>query len=83
MYMVNMTLSVPQEIYKEMKKYPEIKWSEIARQAIIKKIKDLKMLDKLVSKSVLKVENIDKLDEIIKAGLWERHRRTLKRGKAT
>lgn len=78
--MVNMTLSVPQEIYKEMKKYPEIKWSEIARQAIIKKIKDLKMLDKLVSKSALKVEDIDKLDEIIKAGLWERHRRALKRG---
>ncbi|HDD64394.1 MAG: hypothetical protein DRJ32_02190 [Thermoprotei archaeon] len=33
--MANITLSIPDEIYRKMKKHPEIKWSEIARKAII------------------------------------------------
>lgn len=32
--MAHITLSVPEELRKEMKKHPEIKWSEVARQAI-------------------------------------------------
>jgi hypothetical protein len=49
--MVNMTLSIPEELHKIMKKYPYIKWSEVARQAIRQKAKDLELLDKLASKS--------------------------------
>ena len=37
--MVNMTLAIPEEIHKTMKKHREIKWTEIARQAIEKKAK--------------------------------------------
>ncbi len=39
--MPNITLYVPEEIYKKMKKYKEIKWSEVARQSIVEKIKRL------------------------------------------
>ena len=35
--MAHITLSVPDEVHKEMKHHPEIKWSEIARQSIIEK----------------------------------------------
>ena len=35
--MAHITLSVPDEVYGEMKQHPEIKWSEIARQSIIEK----------------------------------------------
>ena len=31
--MVNVTLSVPEEIYKVMKRHPEIKWTEVMRNA--------------------------------------------------
>ena len=31
---VNITLSIPKEIYERMKKHPEIKWSEAARIGI-------------------------------------------------
>lgn len=41
--MVNVTLSVPEEIHKAMKKHLEIKWTEIARQAIVKKVKEIEM----------------------------------------
>ena len=40
--MVHITLSIPEEVYKEMKKHPEIKWSEVARVSIIEKTKLLK-----------------------------------------
>ena len=32
--MTNITLSIPDELYKKMKKYSEIKWSEVIRKAI-------------------------------------------------
>lgn len=35
----NMTLGIPDEIHKIMKKHPEIKWTEVARQAIQTKAK--------------------------------------------
>ncbi len=32
--MANITLSIPDELREKMKKYPEIKWSEVVRRAI-------------------------------------------------
>jgi len=79
--MVNVTLSVPKEVHKEMKKHPEIRWSEVARQAIIKKIGDMKLLDKLLRKSRLKIKDVEELDQIIKAGIWKRHKGALSNAK--
>lgn len=39
--MVNMTLAIPLPIHKAMKLYPEIRWTEVARQAIERKIREL------------------------------------------
>ena len=33
--MTNLTLSISKEIYERMKRHPEVKWSEIARRAIL------------------------------------------------
>jgi len=41
MYMPNITLSIPESIYKKMKKYSEIKWSEVVRKAIIEYLEKL------------------------------------------
>ncbi len=35
MCMPNITLSIPEDIYRKMKKYSEIKWSEVIRKAIV------------------------------------------------
>jgi len=40
--MVNMTLAIPKPIHDQMKKHPEIKWTEVARQAIERKAAELK-----------------------------------------
>jgi len=36
--MTNITLAVPEDIKKEMEKFPEINWSVIAREAIKRRI---------------------------------------------
>ena len=51
--MVNITLAVPKELKKEMEKRPEMNWSEIARQAIKKRIELLNDMDRMLSKSKL------------------------------
>lgn len=36
--MAHITLSIPDAIFREMKRHPEIKWSEVARRNIIEKV---------------------------------------------
>jgi len=39
--MANITLAIPDEIHKKMKKYKEIRWSEVVRRAIVEHIKKI------------------------------------------
>lgn len=73
--MPNMTLSVPVEVHKEMHKYPEIRWSEVARQAIVKKLEDLRRLDELTKNSKLSTNDIDELDHRTKKRLAAKYRK--------
>jgi transcription elongation GreA/GreB family factor len=45
--MVNITMSVTEELHSKMQKHPEFKWSEVARQAIEEKINDADLLKDL------------------------------------
>ena len=42
--MVNITLSIPEDLKKEMEKFPEINWSEVARSSIRQKLSNLNFL---------------------------------------
>lgn len=72
--MVNITLSVPEILYKNMKRHSDVNWSEVARKAIEMRIKDLELLDKLTARSKLTMEDVEELDEVIKRGSWARHK---------
>ncbi|RJS86407.1 hypothetical protein CW701_02450 [Candidatus Bathyarchaeota archaeon] len=37
--MPSITLSIPEDLYRRMKGHPEVKWSEVARRAIIEYLK--------------------------------------------
>jgi len=39
--MPNITLSIPDEVYQKMKKYKEVKWSEVVRRAILEYLRKL------------------------------------------
>jgi len=43
--MANITLTIPDNMYTGMKKYSEIRWSEVARRSIAKKLADLELLE--------------------------------------
>ena len=79
--MATITLNIPDETRKEMKKYSEIKWNEIARKAIIKRIEDLKTLDLLLEKSSLKKEDAEEIAHVIKDRVWKMHKGFLKQNK--
>lgn len=72
--MATITLNIPDETQKEMKKHSEIKWNEIARKAIIKRIEDLKTLDLLLEKSSLKKEDAEEIAQVIKDRVWKKHK---------
>ena len=71
--MVNITLSIPNELHKLVKKHSEIKWSEIARRAMWIEARKLDLMDNLTAKSKLTEKDIEELDHKIKAGLLERY----------
>ena len=45
--MVSITVSVPEEIRKKMKEFPEINWSAIVRKTLIEKINHLSLKEQL------------------------------------
>jgi hypothetical protein len=53
--MVSITLSVPPEVRKKMKQFPEVNWSALIRKLIEEKVAMLSLKEKLLSK--LKEEN--------------------------
>ena len=44
--MTNITLSIDDEVYKKMRKYSEIRWSEFVRKIIEKRVNEIEELDK-------------------------------------
>ena len=44
--MTNITLSIDNEVYKKMRRYSEIKWSEFVRKCVQKRVEELERLDK-------------------------------------
>ncbi|MFA5019785.1 MAG: hypothetical protein WC533_01660 [Candidatus Pacearchaeota archaeon] len=43
--MTNITLSIDDEVYKKMRKFSEIKWSEFVRKIIEQRTKELEQLE--------------------------------------
>ncbi len=51
--MTSLTLAVSKELKKMMDEYPEINWSEVARQSIMQKLAALAKMDKMLKNSKL------------------------------
>lgn len=64
--MVNITLSIPEELHKKMKSFSEIRWSEIVRKALEQKINDLEVMEKIASKSNFTKKDVEEISKKIK-----------------
>lgn len=71
--MTNMTLAIPEELNKIMKKHKEIKWSEVARQAIWIHARKVELMDKLLSKSELTEKDALTIGNKIKHDIAKKH----------
>ncbi len=67
-----MTLSIPEELHKEMQAHSEIKWSDVARQSFERKVRELHWIDKVLAKSELTEKDADKLGHKIKGEILKR-----------
>ena len=71
--MVNVTINVPIDLKTKLETYPEINWSEVARQAWNEKVHQLDLMNKLTKKSKASDASIAELAKLIKHGMARRH----------
>ena len=67
--MANLTLAIPDNLHKKMKQHSEIRWSEVIRKELIKKIQDLELMDKLTNKSKMTAKDALEIGESIDRGV--------------
>lgn len=71
--MTNMTLAVPEDLNEIMKRHVEIKWSEVARQALWQHARKLELMDKILSNSKLTEKDTLEIGNKINIGIAKRH----------
>jgi len=71
--MVNMTLSIPAELRKEMDKFPEFNWSAVAREAIKRRLAILKHFEEFTKDSELTEEDAIRLGREVSKAVARRH----------
>ena len=73
---VNVTLSVPVELKKEMDSFKEINWSEVMRNTLSEKLRRLelmKKLDELTAGSKLDENDVKLIADKVREGIAKRH----------
>lgn len=73
--MANMTLAIPDELRAIMKEHADIRWSEVARKAIIDRLQmleDLRKMDELTKNSKLTQKDVRELSAKINEGMTRR-----------
>lgn len=73
--MGNITLAVPEELHRKMRKHTELKWSDIARQAFEKKLREIELAEKILGKSELTEEDAERIGHEVKATMRKRFSR--------
>lgn len=71
--MVNITITISSELKSIISKYPEINWSEVARQAWREKIMQLDMLNEITRKSKVTEKDIVSLAANLKKSMAQFH----------
>ena len=68
-----MTLAVPEDLHIIMRKHKEIKWSEVAREALWNQAKKLDFMDKILAKSILTEKDALEIGRKINKSVAKRH----------
>jgi hypothetical protein len=74
--MVTMTLAVADELKHKMDTFPEMNWSEVARQAFKEKVEDMEILRKFKERSTLTETDALRLGKEISKAVSKRLKNT-------
>ena len=73
--MATLTLAIPNDLKAKMGRFPEINWSEVARQAILEKTRLLERMEHLLSDGRLTEQDAVAEGRRVKRRVWQKHRR--------
>lgn len=73
--MASLTLAIPEDLREKMRRFPEINWSEVARQAIQQKAKLLEKMDFILASGGLTEDEAIELTKEVKKRVWKKHGR--------
>ena len=68
-----MTLAVPEDLHIIMRKHKEIRWSEVAREALWNQAKKLDFMDKILAKSTLTEKDALEIGRKVNRAIAKRH----------
>jgi len=74
--MVNITLSVPEDLKKEMEKFPEMNWSVVARTAIKQRVIMLEKFREFTRNSTMTENDALKLGRKVNKSMHKRHKKS-------
>ncbi|MFH1106398.1 MAG: hypothetical protein V1787_00730 [Candidatus Micrarchaeota archaeon] len=72
-----LSVPLPDDLKKDLDRHKEIKWVEIARQALRDKVEALDEMDEFFAKSSLTAEDVEKHARAVSKNVWKRHKKEL------
>lgn len=69
--MTNITLAIPNDLHERMRLHSEIRWSEVVRKSIFRKVEMLDAMNKIASKNKLTAKDVDEISKKIKAETFD------------
>lgn len=72
--MPNVTIAVPEEMHREMKRHSTVKWPEVMRQAIARELELLHVFDKVFAESTMTEDDAIELGREVRAAMAKRNR---------
>ncbi|MBI4155353.1 hypothetical protein HY498_04685 [Candidatus Woesearchaeota archaeon] len=70
--MTNLTLAVPEILHKRLSEHPEMKWSEVARQAFEKKLEEFELEEKIIKRIKLTEKDAEVIGNKLKSDIRKR-----------
>ncbi len=71
--MVNITLSVTEDLKAEIQKHKEVNWSAVMRNAMLEHLHKLHIAEAIAGKSRLTAKDAAELDRLVKKGIAREH----------
>ena len=69
---MTLTLSIPDDLTAQMSRFPDVNWSEVARQGITEKVRVFERMQQLLSRSTLTEQDTLTIGRKIKRRMWKK-----------